>query len=124
MELNNNDSVHWPDLSQKLGEPIGRITLTAQSYINIYNAHLAIAIKNAELHTIYLLEEVFKIEPNKIPWYLGKFSQGKTIAQLNEYFSKDAVIYESEVKTYTDNYQLLMFFDDDLGLYEAVLKVY
>jgi len=118
------DGVVWSELSKELGNPIGRITVSAQSYINIYNENLAVLIKRTELDTIYLLEEVFQHKKNNTHWSLGPFSQGKTIAQLSAYLSEDDYLDESEVMINADNYQLSLFFDyDNLGLYEATLKV-
>jgi hypothetical protein len=118
------DGVVWSELSEDLGKPIGRITISAQSYINIYNENLAVLIKHRALNTIYLLEEVFQHKKNNDHWSLGPFSQGKTVAQLSAYLSEDDYLDESEVMINADNYQLSLFFDyDNLGLYEATLKV-
>jgi len=122
--LDQEEGIVWSELSKELGNPIGRITVSAQSYINIYNENLAVLIKRTELDTIYLLEEVFQHKKNNVHWSLGPFSQGKTIAQLSAYLSEDDYLDESEVMINADNYQLSLFFDyDNLGLYEAVLKV-
>ncbi len=60
----DEEGVVWSELSKELGKPIGRITVSAQSYINIYNENLAVLIKRTELDTIYLLEEVFQHKKN------------------------------------------------------------
>ncbi len=118
------DGVVWSELSKELGKPIGRITVSAKSYINIYNENLAVLINHAKLNTIYLLEEVFQHKQNNEHWSLGPFSQGKTIAQLSAYLSEDDYLDETEAMINADNYQLSLFFDyDNLGLYEATLKV-
>ena len=124
-KLDRNEDITWSELSKKLGGPIGRITVSATSYINIYNENLAIFIKNTELDSIYLLEQIVKLPVSKTPWSLGKFAQGKTITQLSKYFPDSVSIYENEAEIDTDNYKLSLYFDyDDLGLYEAKLKVY
>ena len=50
---------------------------------------------------------------------------GKTIEQLTPHLSEDTSVYDNEVQIYTDNYQLLLFFNyDNTDLYEAKLKIH
>ena len=123
--LERDEEITWSEYSKTLGKPIGRITVSAKSYINIYNENLAIFIRNSELDSIYLLENIIKQPLNKRPWSIGRFAQGKTLVQLSKYFPNSASIYDNEAEIDTGNYKLSLYFDnDDLGLYEAILKVY
>lgn len=123
--LEKNEDIQWSQLNEKLGEPIGRITVSATSYINIYNDNLAILIKGTELNSIYLVEQIFNAKLDEKPWSLGPFAQGKTIAQLQTHFPEDAFTYESEVQISNEAYQLSLFFNeyDEQGLYEVMLKL-
>ncbi|KGJ99072.1 hypothetical protein [Thalassotalea sp. ND16A] len=131
LKLDHTNEILWQELSRQLGEPLGHITLTADSQLNIYNAHLIVYLKNSELKTIYLNEQVFSeavvFSDESFVWKLGRFKSGSSLAELSSYFPENAFITDGEVGIETENYSLSLFFDDEDGkfaLYQAEIKLF
>ncbi|WP_057830086.1 hypothetical protein [Colwellia sp. TT2012] len=129
-KLNQEQVIDFQSLTSKLEQPIGRITLSVNSYIDIYNSNLLVEVKNSELVSIQLLEELFNLDnyyPKKEPWSLGDFVQGKSITELNRFFPDDIYELGNAVQIDSDEFQLTLWFDDYDGknmLYEAKVTIY
>ncbi|WP_157826676.1 hypothetical protein [Colwellia sp. 12G3] len=128
--LNQGNSIDLGLLKSVLGQPFGRITVSATSYIDIYNENLLVEIKRAELVSIQLLDELFRIKGDlstKTPWYLGDFVQGKSIKDLDSFFPADIYKLDNMYEIDSEEYQLTLFFDDsdeNNTLYEAKVTMY
>ncbi|WP_019029163.1 hypothetical protein [Colwellia piezophila] len=129
-QLNQEQVVDLQSLTSKLGQPIGRITLSVHSYIDIYNSSLLVEIKNSALASIQLLEQLFSLDDEyakKTPWFIGDYIQGKSIAQLREYFPIDSFELDNTVQIEAEQFQLTLFFDDNYNgnvLYEVAVTLY
>lgn len=129
-KLTQGEIVKLALLNEELGDPIGRITISATSYIDIYNSSLLVEVKRSEVASIQLLEELFKIKEDtteNIPWSLGDFVQGKSITELNRFFPDDIYELGNAVQIDSDEFQLTLWFDDydDKNmLYEAKVTIY
>jgi hypothetical protein len=126
-ELTEGKEIFWRELKAKLGQPLGRITLTATSFVDIYNANLLIGIKSGELDNILLLEPLFNLPKRQMKdaWYLGEYVEGKSIEQLKKLFPADAFELANKIIIDAEQYQLtLSFFDSEekTALYEAELS--
>jgi hypothetical protein len=127
VELTEGKEVSWNGLKAKLGQPLGRITLTATSFVDIYNANLLIAIKSGELDNILLLEPLFNLPKRQMKdaWYLGEYVEGKSIEQLKKLFPADPFELDDKIIIGAEQYQLTLFFEDNedkAALYEAELS--
>jgi len=129
-KLKQDQDIAWQSLSVKLGQPIGRITLSAASSIDVYNANLLIKTRGGELVNIQLLEPLFtvnEISTKDSPWFLGEYIQGKSMEQLRALFPIDSFELDNRVEIDTELYQLQLFFDEsenDTSLYEAEISFY
>lgn len=129
-KLAQGETVELALLNEELGDPIGRITISATSYIDIYNSSLLIEVKRSEVASIQLLEELFTIKEDitaNIPWSLGNFIQGKSITELNRFFPDDIYELDNAIQIDSDEFQLTLWFDDydDKNmLYEAKVTIY
>lgn len=129
LTLVSNKNINVNKLVEQLGEAKGRIVLPRGVTINLYNQHLILKVKAAELVEIHLLEEVFINDAvnSKGAWALGDFIQGGPFEQLQKSFPDDA--YESNygIEIPSVGYSLFLLFDDynkGKPLYEAVISVY
>ena len=130
-KLQEGGIVDSKELNKQLGDPLGYITLSKYSELNIYNSNLIVQTKNSKLESIFFNEEVFLEEHNFSdelgPWQLGPFIQGRTLEEIKSYLPNDAYITDDEVEIETENYILSLFFGDIDGensLYQAELKLY
>ncbi|ALO33546.1 hypothetical protein CMT41_01530 [Colwellia sp. MT41] len=129
-KLTQGETVELALLNEELGDPVGRITISATSYIDIYNSSLLVEVKRSELASIQLLEELFNIKDDitaNIPWSLGDFVQGKSITELDRFFPDDIYELSNTVQIDSDEFQLTLWFDDydDKNiLYEAKVTIY
>lgn len=129
-KLKSNEDIDKKAFLEQLGEPIGKITVSRNDAVNIYNSHLLVHTQSSEVVRIQLIENNFldnrHVSDVNQPWLLGPFSQGKTIRQLKKHFSNDAFILNEEVEMSADKYQLSLFFTDDGQdslLYEAEILI-
>ncbi|MFT4929582.1 MAG: hypothetical protein ACI8WB_005716 [Phenylobacterium sp.] len=117
-------------LRAKLGEPIGRITLSVSNEIEIYDSHILLRSAADELAGIQLLEQtlVIKQTSKPWPWRLGMLKQGQSFVQAKAVLTTDAVGTEEQLEFDGDTYGVTLFFapdDNDMELsYMAELKVY
>ena len=51
-DLSQGEKVELGSLSKRLGNPLGRITVSATSYIDIYNSNLLVEVNKSELVSI------------------------------------------------------------------------
>lgn len=129
-QLKQEKEASWKSLKTELGQPLGRITLSSNSYVDVYNSNLLIEIKSSELATIQLLEPLFNsrhTNEKSLPWFLGEFVQNKSLEQLRGYFPADSFELDNRVEIDTEVYQLTLFFDDsedENTLYEAEMSFY
>ena len=129
-KLQSNEDIDKKIFLGQLGEPIGKITVSRNDAVNIYNSHLLVHTQSSEVVRIQLIENNFLdnryVSDVNQPWRLGPFSQGKTIKQLTKHFSSDAFILNDEVEMLAEKYQLSLFFSDDGQdslLYEAEILI-
>jgi len=129
--LNENQAINFDTIKSQLGKEIGHITLTKREKLLIYNNNLLTNIKNEKLNTVSLVEEVFlndgKINATSQPWFLGNFTQGKSIDTLRPYFPADSFELYDKVEIDSDEYQLSLLFDEvnnDKLLVEAKITLY
>ena len=91
-DLSQGKTVDLKLLSEDLGNPLGRITVSATSYIDMYNSNLLVEVKRSELASIQLLEELFttkgELTAINIPWSLGDFVQEKQGNNCSSSFQK------------------------------------
>ncbi len=131
LKLQGGQSIDLQDLQEQLGSPLGRITLSKNTELNIYNSHLMVQTNNADLSALFFNENVF-IENNNFiedssAWQLGQFSLGKSHETLSNNFPDDAYITDDEVTIEAENYTLSLFFGDIDGsnsLYQAKVLLY
>jgi hypothetical protein len=129
--LQQEIDIDWNNIEEQLGKPIGRITLTANSALIIYNSNLLVKIKNKELNTIQYIQaalldnDVFF--PESKPWTLDNFKQNISIEELRPYFQNGNSEYEGEVEIQADAFNLSLYFntaETDSPLEEAKLIIY
>jgi hypothetical protein len=129
-ELKYDQDTAWQSLNVKLGQPLGRITLSATSSIDIYNSNLLIKTRGEQLTNIQLVEPLFNLgerSTKNMQWFLGEYTQGKSIEQLRALFPSDSFELDNRVEIDTELYQLTLFFDDsgdETSLYEAEMSFY
>jgi hypothetical protein len=132
-KLQEGGIVDSKELNKQLGDPLGYITLSKHSELNIYNSNLIVQTKNSQLESIFFNEEVFLEDHNFSDelgsWQLGPFIQGRSLEEIKSYLPNDAYITddEIEIEIETENYMLSLFFGDIDGenlLYQAELKLY
>ncbi len=122
--------VELASLAGRLGEPLGRITLSVSSYIDIYNSNLLVEAKRSKLVSLQLLEALFNKEDDystELPWKLGDFIQGKSKEQLRGYFPADSFELDDSVQVEAEQFQLTLLFDGSSKeglLYEAEVALY
>jgi hypothetical protein len=128
--LQQEQDINWQELAGDLGEPLAKITLSVDSELRLYTTNLLVYTKNSQLATIHFVEQVLLQRDHKNtslePWYLGRFMQGKSEVQLEQYFLENAYSYDLEVEMEAEKYDLSLFFEDLNGqssLYEAKLEV-
>lgn len=131
LKLQEGGIIDSKELNKQLGAPLGYITLSMNSELNIYNSNLIVQTRNSQLVSIFFNEEVFLEDHNFFdelgPWQLGPFIQGRSLEEIKTYLPNDAYITDDEVEIETENYTLSLFFGDIDGensLYQAVLKLY
>lgn len=128
--LVHNQSDESATLAGKLGQPLGRITLSTSSYIDIYNSNLLVEARRSKLVSLQLLEALFNVEGDSSierPWRLGDYIEGKSKEQLRGYFLADYFELDDSVQVDADQFQLTLLFDDsskDYLLYEAEVLIY
>jgi len=130
-DLLKEKKIGWQDISDKLGEPIGRITLTADSQINIYNSHLFVKLSHSKLSTFNFSEQTLRsdshVNLSDEHWNFGPFIQGKSINQLREFIPETAFESDDMIEIDSDLYNLILSFDEINGqtsLYEANIIFY
>ncbi len=129
-QLTQGEVVELGLLSKDLGDPVGRITISATSYVDIYNSSLLVEVKKSELVSIQLLEELFNIEDDlslNTSWSLGNFIQGKSITELRKFFPEHVYELDDSVQIDSDEFELTLLFDendDQKILYEAKVTIY
>ena len=128
-DLSQGEKVELGSLSKRLGNPLGRITVSATSYIDIYNSNLLVEVNKSELVSIQLLEEFFSVNDGlaaiTLPWSLGDFVQEKTRKELNKFFPEDTYELGNAVQIDSDEFEVTLFFDDDNStLYQAKVTIY
>jgi len=129
-DLKQGKVVDFKLLSDSLGQPIGRITLSATSYVDVFNSNLLVGSNQSELASLQLVEGVFNLASNgakTTPWFIGDFTQGTSLKQLEKYFPEDYFELDNSVEIDTDVFQLTLHFDDEdngSSLYEAEIKIY
>ncbi|KGJ97305.1 hypothetical protein [Colwellia psychrerythraea] len=128
--LVQDQEVKLASLSGRLGEPLGRITLSVNAYIDIYNSNMLVEAKRSRLVSLQLLEELFNKEGDyatELPWKLGDFIQGKSKEQLRSYFPVGSFELDDTVQVEAEKFQLTLLFDDSSKeglLYEAEVLIY
>jgi hypothetical protein len=129
-QLKQENVESWSSLKAMLGKPIGRIILSATSYLDVYNSNLLIEIDKAKLASIKLVEPLFNMRKSANeykPWYLGDFIQNKSIAQLRSHFPVGALELDHKVLIDSDTYQMTLLFeelDSESALYEVKMSFY
>jgi hypothetical protein len=130
LKLQKSGVINSKELNKQLGEPLGYITLSINSKLNIYNSNLIVQTRDSKLESIFFNEEVFLKEHNFFDelslWQLGPFIRGKSLEKITTYLPDDAYITDDIVEIETENYTLLLFFGDIDGensLYQAELKL-
>jgi hypothetical protein len=125
------EAIDWLDISHKLGEPIGRITLTKESQINIYNSHLFVKLSYSKLSSFYFAEQTLRSDSNMNLsdnlWNFGPFIQGSSIDQLREFIPESAFESDGIIEIDSDLYNLILSFDEINGktsLYQAKIILY
>jgi hypothetical protein len=129
LKLQESGIINTKELNKQLGEPLGYITLSMNSELNIYNSNLIVQTRGSELESIYFNEEVFLEDHNFFDdlglWQLGPFIRGRSLEEITTYLPDDAYITDDEVEIETESYTLSLFFGDIDGensLYQAELK--
>ncbi|MFT5759415.1 MAG: hypothetical protein ACI9LM_004177 [Alteromonadaceae bacterium] len=130
-KLQQEKEIDWKYIEKQLGKPIGRITLTADSALIIYNTHLLVKVKRSELNTVHyiqgaLLDDKDFYSKNSF-WALDNFKQDLSIEELRPYFQESAHEYEGEVKIQADAFNLSLYFSQRQSrssLEEAKLIIY
>ena len=128
--LNKNKNLNLKTVKSQLGDPLGIISISKYEQLFVYNDHLFLQIKNDDIESINLVEEIFKpgvFENTPTPWSIGSFKQGASIEQLRQNFPSDSFELDNTVEIDTDKYQLTLMFDeveDDILLYEVNLRLY
>lgn len=130
-KLLKKQEIDWQYISDKLGEPIGRITLTVNSQINIYNAHLFVKLSHSKLSTFNFSEQTLRSDCHMSlsdkHWNFGPFIQGRSIDQLREFIPETAFVSDEMIEIDSDLYNLNLSFDEINGLtslYEAKVIIY
>ena len=129
--LQQEQDINWQTLANELEEPIAKVTLSVDEELRIYNNNLLINTKKSQVTSIHFVEQAllgFNPQNSLLePWYLGNLVQGKSSAELANYFLQNASSYENEVEMEGEKYGLLLFFEDVKGkssLYEAKLEIH
>jgi len=129
--LQQETEIDWQKLKAELGEPMGQITLTANSTLLIYNQHLLVEIKKSDLINIRYVRQIFlnanQLYANNKLWSLGYFKQNSSVKQLKPYFLENNNEYDAEVEMQADAFKLSLYFEDNensSSLGEAKLIIY
>jgi len=129
--LQQETEIDWQKLKADLGEPMGRITLTANSALLLYNQHLLVNIKKSELNAIHYIKSAFlnneQLYTNNKLWSLGYFKQNSSVKQLKQYFLENNSEYDGEIEMLADDFKLSLYFEDNensSSLDEAKLIIY
>ena len=130
-DLIKKKEIDWQYISNKLGEPIGRITLTVNSQINIYNSHLFVKLSHSKLSNINFYEQTLLSDSHMSlsdeHWNFGPFKQGESINQLREFIPETSFESDDMIEIDSDLYNLNLFFDEVNGLtslYEPKVIIY
>jgi hypothetical protein len=123
------ENLDLQEFKNSLGDPVGRIILSKNLTLDIYNPNLLVTLKNNELTSIQLNDGVFSNKLNIIPvssnWSLDNFNNGESLDQTRMFFPVNAFEMHSKVELETDKYTLYLFFDENSEantLYEAEIK--
>jgi len=125
-QLRNNKEILKDKLLEQLGSPIGHITLSRYSDLNIYNNNLLISLKREEVNKLYLIEDAL-VNGQSHSWSLGEIKQGVSVKENQKYLNKGAIFLYDKVEVNTENYALSLMFEELEGedtVYEAQLDIY
>lgn len=125
-KLNKQQALTPQDLD--LNALLGIVWIEPTEQLQIYSDNLLLLSEEKQVKEIQLVESLFqqKLQVNQ-PWYIGKFGEGNTMAELRPNFGDDALELSLDVLIDTDDYELRLAFDDAKGepeLFEAKLKIY
>ena len=125
-QLRNSQEIQKDKLLEQLGAPIGFISLSRYSDLNIYNNNLLILVKREEINKLYLIEDALA-NGQSHRWSLGKIIQGISVKKSQKYLDKEAIFLFDKVEVNADNYALSLMFDELNGediVYEAQIDIY
>ena len=125
-QLRNNQEVQKDKLLEQLGEPLGFISLSRYSDLNIYNNNLLVLMKKEQFNKLYLIENAL-INEQSHGWSLGEIKQGISVEKSQKYLDKEAIFLFDKAEVHTDNYALSLMFEELEGknvVYEAQIAIY
>lgn len=125
-KLNSQSELSNEDFN--LNSVLGIIWLSPTEKLQIYNDNLLLKVNRKEVREVRLMESLFQRSLTaQSSWFLGNFSEGKSMAELRRFFGEDALELSLDVLIDSENYELKLAFDDSQGepeLYEAKLTIY
>ncbi|RHW75687.1 hypothetical protein [Colwellia sp. RSH04] len=129
--LQTSNVIDTKALESLMGEPIGRIFKSANSFLTLYNSNLYVHTKHESIKAISFIEEAFvlqeKLQPTVHPWFLGPYIQNGILDEMRKSFPNDAFDLDNEVSIDTESYKMSLYFEEIKGenrLYEAQLVIY
>lgn len=125
-KLNSQTELNDEDFD--LDAVLGIIWLSPTEKLQIYNDNLLLKVSKKDVKEVRLMESLFQQQlAAQSPWFLGHFTEGKSIAELRPFFGENAMELDLDILIDSDDYELKLAFDDAKGepeLYEAKLTIY
>ena len=129
--LQTSNVIDTKALESLMGEPIGRIFKSANSFLTLYNSNLYVHTKHESIKAISFIEEAFvlqeKLQPTVNPWFFGPYRQNGILDEMRKNFPNDSFDLDNEVSIDTESYKMSLYFEEIKGenrLYEAQLVIY
>ena len=129
--LHKKQSIDFDVIKPQFGTPLAVITSSKSERLLVYNDNLFLEVKNDDLKSVNLVEEIFTSGVSEAalasPWFFGDYKQGKSIESLRKGFPADSFELDNVVEIDSDEYQLTLMFDevqDENILYEVKMTLY
>jgi len=115
MSLDQGEPVDMQPLAKQLGNPVGKIFISGEKQLVIFNPYLVTEIDSGDLSKILLSENLFDSgngPSNKTePWNIAGFKQGTALEQLRNQLPEDAFEWDGKVEFESDSYQTALTFE-------------